>query len=112
LTPVVENQPLAMCDRETVQDSDWEIVEKIQTNWIEESMYLKYNKQHKWYWLSNQTIDEVTCLVVWDSERADNKTGAFIALQTLKNYQDSDGILSECSPLFFPRPTIRAICLA
>ncbi|KAI1311973.1 hypothetical protein F5Y03DRAFT_381800 [Xylaria venustula] len=72
LVPVVEVQPLALCDRRSVVDADWEQVEKIQTNWIEESMYLRHNRQHKWYWLSNQTIDEVTSFVVWDSEKADS----------------------------------------
>lgn len=73
--PVVENQPLAFCDRRSVLTRDWEEVEKIQTQWIEESMYLRRNENHKWYWLSNQTIDEVTALVVWDSADADSVTG-------------------------------------
>lgn len=71
---VVENQPLALCDRRTVHASDWEEVEKIQTRWIEKSMYLMRNEDHKWYWLSNQTHDEVTALVVWDSAKANSET--------------------------------------
>ncbi|KAF1957121.1 hypothetical protein CC80DRAFT_561632 [Byssothecium circinans] len=40
-----------------------EPVEKIFENWIEESMYLKRNKNHHWYWISKQTRDEVTAFV-------------------------------------------------
>jgi hypothetical protein len=83
---------LALCDRTTVEESDWETAEKIHTNWIEESMYLRYNNQHKWYWLSNQTMDEVTCMVVWDSERADQKTGR----STLpRSQEDADNEIQE-----------------
>jgi len=71
LVSVVENQPLAICDRRSVQTSDWEEVEKIQTAWIEESMYLRHNEGQKWFWLSRQTMDEVTSIVVWDSANAD-----------------------------------------
>lgn len=74
LVPVVENQPLAICDRRSVQTSDWEEVEKIQTAWIEESMYLRHNEGQKWFWLSKQTMDEVTSIVVWDSANADSVT--------------------------------------
>jgi hypothetical protein len=75
LVPVVEMQPLAMCDRRTVTDADWEQIEKIQTSWIEESMYLRRNERHKWYWLSKQTWNEVTSFVVWDSEKSDSPSG-------------------------------------
>jgi hypothetical protein len=77
LVPVVENQPLAFCDRRSVRTSDWEEVEKIQTAWIEESMYLRHNEGQKWFWLSNQTMDEVTAIVVWDSADPDSVTGKF-----------------------------------
>jgi hypothetical protein len=50
-----------------VQNTDWEVVEKIQDKWIEESMYLKRNLAHSWYWMSSQTKDDVTAFTVWDS---------------------------------------------
>ncbi len=52
---VVENEPLAVCDTQTVQDSDWEMIEKILDEAVEESMYLKRRDRHKWYWMEKQT---------------------------------------------------------
>lgn len=72
LVPTVTSQPLALCDRRSVRASDWEEVEKLQTQWVEESMYLRRNPEHQWFWISNQTRDEVTAFVVWDSLDPDN----------------------------------------
>ncbi|KAK4156151.1 hypothetical protein C8A00DRAFT_30963 [Chaetomidium leptoderma] len=72
----VETGPLALCDTRTVAEDDWEPVDKVFDDWVEESMYLKHNPSQKWYWLSNQTTDEVTTFVVWDSERPNDKNAA------------------------------------
>ncbi|KAL7897574.1 hypothetical protein HDV63DRAFT_414865 [Trichoderma sp. SZMC 28014] len=72
----VETGPLALCDVRTVAEEDWEPVEKVFDDWVEESMYLKYNPFHQWYWLSNQATEEVTTFAIWDSEKPDNKNAA------------------------------------
>lgn len=71
----VETGPLAFCDIRTVAEEDWEPVDKVFDDWVEESMYLKHNPAHKWYWLSDQTPDDVSTFVIWDSENPDNKNG-------------------------------------
>ncbi|KAI9671546.1 MAG: hypothetical protein M1817_003598 [Caeruleum heppii] len=75
LSAVVENEPLALCDVRTVRPEDWEPVDKVFDNWVEESMYLKRNENHRWFWLSRQTRDEVTAFTVWDSKRPDDVHG-------------------------------------
>ncbi|KAL7918378.1 hypothetical protein ACQKWADRAFT_304297 [Trichoderma austrokoningii] len=72
----VETGPLALCDVRTVAEEDWEPVEKIFDDWVEESMYLKHNPSHQWYWISNQAPDEVTTFTIWDSEKPDDKNAA------------------------------------
>ncbi|KAH6843148.1 hypothetical protein B0I37DRAFT_383847 [Chaetomium sp. MPI-CAGE-AT-0009] len=72
----VETGPMAFCDVRTVSEDDWEPVDKVFDDWVEESMYLKHNPAHKWYWLSNQTTDEITTFVIWDSERPHDKSAA------------------------------------
>lgn len=34
-----------------------------------EVYYVAYNESQEWFWLSNQTIDEVTVFVSYDSQR-------------------------------------------
>ncbi|KAK0642961.1 hypothetical protein B0T16DRAFT_174494 [Cercophora newfieldiana] len=65
----VETGPMAFCDVRSVLEDDWEQVDKVFGDWVEESMYLKHNPAHKWYWLSNQTADEVIAFAIWDSEK-------------------------------------------
>ena len=64
-----------MCDVRNVAENDWEAVDKVFDNWVEDSMYLQYSEEHKLYWLSNQTKDEVTVFSLWDSERPHDKSG-------------------------------------
>jgi hypothetical protein len=73
----VETGPMAFCDVRTVSEDDWEPVDKVFDDWVEESMYLKHKPAHKWYWLSNQTTDEITTFVIWDSERPHDKSGMY-----------------------------------
>ena len=111
LVPVVESQPLALCDRRSVQSSDWEEVEKVQTQWIEESMYLRRNENHMWYWLSNQTQDEVTAIVVWDSAKADSVTGKLSSkIVTSCLVWLSNTSYSECTALFIQAAFSQSFC--
>lgn len=73
---VVQNEPLAYCDVRTVAEDDWEPVEKIQEDWIEEAMYLKHRPGHKWYWKSLQTRDEISAFTIWDSKCPDQKSAS------------------------------------
>ena len=79
LVDVVEMDPLVCCDTRTVADNDLDIVQKIMDDTVEESMYLKWRDQHQWYWMSNQTRDEVLVMTVWDSKRPTSRSGEFFS---------------------------------
>ncbi|KAJ8132508.1 hypothetical protein O1611_g1114 [Lasiodiplodia mahajangana] len=68
--PVVKDHALAVCDRRTVYDDDWEPVDKVHQDWVEEGMYLRRRERHRWYWLSDQTDQELIAFLVWDSDRS------------------------------------------
>jgi len=67
LVPVVEDCPLALCDRRSVPKSDLVEADKVHEDHLEEGYYVKYNPVHQWYWLSQQRSDEVAMFVTWDS---------------------------------------------
>jgi len=76
LVDVVETDPLVCCDTRTVADSDLDVVQKVMDDTVEESMYLKRRKQHQWYWMSNQSRNDVLVMTVWDSNKPFSKSTA------------------------------------
>jgi len=78
LVDVVETDPLVCCDTRTVADSDLDVVQKVMDDTVEESMYLKRRKEHQWYWMSNQTRDDVIIMTVWDSQKPFSKSSKYI----------------------------------
>lgn len=75
LVDVVETDPLVCCDVRTVQEDDLDIVQKVMDDTIEESMYLKRREGQQWYWMSDQTRDDVIIMTVWDSNTPFKKSG-------------------------------------
>jgi len=71
LVPVVEDLPLALCDRRSIAKSDVADVDKIHEDYVGEGSYLKHRPYHKWYWLPWQTKDEAFMFITWDT-----RTGA------------------------------------
>ncbi|KAK4208504.1 hypothetical protein QBC37DRAFT_379037 [Rhypophila decipiens] len=76
LVDVVQTDPLVCCDVRTVQESDLDVVQKVMDDTVEESMYLKHREGQQWYWMSNQTRDDVVVMTVWDSRRPSSKKAA------------------------------------
>ena len=72
---MVEDTPLALCDRRSVAIDEPVPCDKVLEDYVDESFYLKYNPAHKWYWLSQQTRDEITVFVVWDSKKDEEYLG-------------------------------------
>ncbi|KAK0118547.1 hypothetical protein ONS95_007435 [Cadophora gregata] len=66
--PVLEDRPLALCDSRTVAPSDLIACDRIIPDRVGEVYYLKYNSQHKWYWLSRQTCFEPLVFVLYDTK--------------------------------------------
>ncbi|KAI5803610.1 hypothetical protein DFH27DRAFT_53545 [Peziza echinospora] len=69
IAPTVGDYPLAFCDLGTTEPGDFIACDKIQDTWIHEEAYFTYNERQKWYWLSNQTNEELSLFVTWDSKQ-------------------------------------------
>ncbi|KAJ8130113.1 hypothetical protein O1611_g3513 [Lasiodiplodia mahajangana] len=69
LVPIIKERPLALCDWSTVVSDDWELCDQIHHDRVDEAMYLKRRGHHEWWWLSDQTCDELAMFVVWDSDK-------------------------------------------
>lgn len=63
-----EDFPLAMLDPTSVDyDNDAVPLDHVTQMSAAETAYLKHNPNHRWYWLSNQTPDEVIIFTQYDT---------------------------------------------
>ncbi|KAI5803613.1 hypothetical protein DFH27DRAFT_610668 [Peziza echinospora] len=89
LLPVISADPLAVCDYSTISlEHDLCAIDRIiiGSAYIGEVYYLKYNSNHKWWWLSQQKREETLVFVSWDSENAKVDVGAkFCAHASFRN---------------------------
>ncbi|KAF2967016.1 hypothetical protein GQX73_g6533 [Xylaria multiplex] len=67
LLPVVEDQPLTLCDFRTVEPADVVACDRIRPDRSGESFYLQYNPNQRWYYLNSMTRDEALVFVTYDS---------------------------------------------
>ncbi|KAK3338669.1 hypothetical protein B0T25DRAFT_636407 [Lasiosphaeria hispida] len=68
LNDVVRNTPLLLCDRRTVLTQDLIEVDKVLPDKVEKAYFMFYRDYHRWYYLSDQTSDEVAVFPTWTSE--------------------------------------------
>ncbi|KAI1453881.1 hypothetical protein F4805DRAFT_441684 [Annulohypoxylon moriforme] len=80
LVPVVIDCPLAFCARESVLDDDCVPFDRVDGSASgSQGMFLKQNDNQKWYWLPQQTSDEVSIFEGWDSMESGYKAHTFHA---------------------------------
>ena len=58
--------PLAICDCRSLLINELLPCDKVIEDYVDESYFLRYRLGHRWYWLSDQTCDEVAVFVIWD----------------------------------------------
>ncbi|QPC80179.1 hypothetical protein HYE68_010931 [Fusarium pseudograminearum] len=63
----VKDCPLAICDPRSIDTKDLLAADRVTPDFAVELYYLKHNANQKWYWLSNQTLDEIILFVNYDS---------------------------------------------
>ena len=68
LVSIVEDAPLALCDRRSVKKEDCVACDKVHDDHVKEDLYIKYKPGQKWYYLSHQTQDEPVLFLTWDSD--------------------------------------------
>ncbi|POS75827.1 methyltransferase CmcJ [Diaporthe helianthi] len=63
-----EDMPLAVCDPATNIDlNDVVTVDHITPSHLTEMAYFRWNPAHRWYWMSNQTPDEIIMMTQYDT---------------------------------------------
>ncbi|KAI0192131.1 hypothetical protein F4808DRAFT_443267 [Astrocystis sublimbata] len=79
--PVVDSA-LAVCDFNTVSPSDLVATDHVNSDYHSEIYYMKYNREQQWYWLREQTPDEVLMFITFDSDSgSDAKYCPHVAFQ-------------------------------
>jgi hypothetical protein len=72
----VQNFPLALCDARSVGRADVVPTERRAPNHIGEILLATFNPEHRWYYFSNMTSDEVLVFKTFDSENAGRTPGS------------------------------------
>lgn len=67
----MEHTPLVLCDRRTIRTDDILEVDQVAPTKVELSMSLKFKEDQKYYWLSDQTPEEVVLFTSWDSVQSE-----------------------------------------
>jgi len=101
--PVVD-WPLALCDAATVEPADFHphdfVFSPIKAR---ENMMVYYNKNHKWYYLSNQNPHEVFIFRQADSEQRPRKSSYTTFSQSLLNDMIAKANSLSCPPRILPQ---------
>lgn len=63
----MQDCPLALCDSRSVGPGDLVATDNYRETFSGESYNMVYNPKHKWYYLSEQTKDEVLLFKIHDS---------------------------------------------
>jgi hypothetical protein len=59
--------PLAILDPKSVDPHDILETDQVGPQYAGETSYVRFNPDQRWYWLRNQTCDEVTIFTCFDS---------------------------------------------
>lgn len=69
LNSVVQDYPLAVCAGSTVDHADLVEADHIRRQYMGSTMYLQHNPEQKFYYMSNQTSEDVLIFKNFDSDR-------------------------------------------
>lgn len=79
----VRDRPLALCDGSTINPNDLVAGKIIRGDDPRETYYLMHEKEQKWYYLSEQTPEEVALFKIFDSDTQTAATCRFHGIMTL-----------------------------
>lgn len=66
--PVLEDNPLAVCDARSVDPADLVISDRVLPNEYWTLYFLKHNPEQRWHWLSKQTPGELMLMLMYDTK--------------------------------------------
>jgi len=74
--------PLALCDSQTVDDDDLVAYDYVLPNFDSESYLAKFNPNHRWYYKSDQTENDLLIIM-----NCDSKSGISESYNTLETWR-------------------------
>lgn len=67
LIPVLEDRPLTVCDFQCIDPNDLIAADRVYPPRVGEVYYLRHNDAQRWYWISDQTPEELILTIMYDS---------------------------------------------
>ena len=69
IQPKIESNPLALCDAQSLKNSDLIIAERRYPDRVGQTYQVKYNANHSWFYFPEMEKNEAIIFKVYDSER-------------------------------------------
>ncbi|CCC12599.1 unnamed protein product [Sordaria macrospora k-hell] len=69
--PALQDNPLAFCDYTSVSHGDLLPCDRVYPHFVGEIFMLRHSPAQEWYWVSHQTPDEVTVMIMYDTKPGD-----------------------------------------
>ena len=69
IQPILQSNPLALCDARSVHQTDLIIAERRYPGRVGQTYQIKYNEKHKWFYFPEMKSDEAIIFKVYDSEK-------------------------------------------
>lgn len=88
LNYVITDSPLALCDARTVSVDDVIAVDQVTPSYVFDLYQLKHSDRQQWYWMSEQTPQEMAIFVQFDSEAVNDSNilgGKITVFEALEN---------------------------
>lgn len=100
MEPVLEDNPLAVCDARSIDPEDLIATDRVIPVRAGEVYYLRYNKNQRWHWLENMTIEEPLVMLMFDTHSEDQ------ANCNVQSSQETAILLikSDCPHVSFDNP--------
>jgi len=76
LVDLVQNYPLVLCDARTIDSADVVPTERRSPSHVGEILLATFNPEHRWYYFSNMTNDEILVFKTFDSGNQDRTPGS------------------------------------
>ncbi|KAK9781073.1 putative Methyltransferase [Seiridium cardinale] len=98
----VTHWPIAVCDASTVSSEECHAIDTVFPHYASELYHIGYSDMHKWFYLNEQTNEEILLMQVYDSNKPDMTVGPY----QVTNWVVFDDVLS---PLLTPRQPIHGL---
>lgn len=71
LVPVLEDNPIAVCDARSIDPADLVPADRIIPTRVGETYFLRHNREQRWHWVEKMTMSEPLVLMMFDTHPGD-----------------------------------------